>query len=174
MDTLKAMYSRKSVRSFTEEALTKEEIDTLLTAAGAAPVGMGKYDLMHLTVITDKELLNEIDANGAKFFGNPDLHPLYAPAALIIVSASSEMSAEMGNANTGAIVQNMTLAAIELGLGSVYIWGCMAGLRANPELLAKVNLPEGHTIYGSIAVGHPTEPQTERAVSADKIAVSYI
>lgn len=173
MEFVKAMSSRKSVRSYTGEALTQEQIDALLKAAYAAPVGGGQYDKMHLTVITDKALLNEIDQNGANFFGDPSIKPLHDAPILIIASASPEMGADVASANTGAIVENMSLAATDMGIGSLFIWGAMAGLRANKDLLAKIDLPEGYVIYGSMIAGKTEEQMEERSIPANKIPVSY-
>ena len=173
MEFVKTMNSRKSVRSYTGEPLTKEQIDALLKAAYAAPVGGGKYDQTHLTVITDKALIDEIDKNGANFFGDPSMHPLHNAPILIIVSASPEIGADVASANTGAIVENMSLAATDMGIGSLFIWGAMAGLRANKELLSKISIPEGYVVYGSMIAGKTEEKIEERAIPADKIAVSY-
>ena len=74
METLKAMNTRKSVRSYTG-ALSDEALQTVLKAGQAAPIGRGKYDTMHMTVIRDKSLLEEIDRAGAAFFGDMKLTP---------------------------------------------------------------------------------------------------
>lgn len=66
METLKAMNTRKSVRSYTG-ALSDEALQTVLKAGQAAPIGRGKYDTMHMTVIRDKSLLEEIDRRAPHF-----------------------------------------------------------------------------------------------------------
>ena len=174
MELLKAINSRKSVRSYTGEPLSEDQINTLLKAALAAPVGGGQFDKVHLTVVTDKELLGEIDKCCAIMFGNPDISPLHGAPVLIVVSASSEKSADVASADTGAIVENMSLAATDMGIGSLFVWGAMAAVRGNEELLAKLNLPEGYVIYGSMAAGITAEELPEREIPADKIEISYI
>ena len=69
MNTMETICSRKSVRSYTGENITADELNVILKAATASPVGMGQYDSLHLTVITNVELLNKIDAAGAALFG---------------------------------------------------------------------------------------------------------
>lgn len=174
MEMLKAMFTRKSVRSYTGEPLKQEEIDLLLTAAFSAPVGSRQFDLMHLTVITDRELLGEIDHCCAEMFGNPNISPLHNAPALIVVSASGEVNPQVASANTGAIVENMSLAATDAGIGSLFVWGAMAAVRNNAELLAKLELPEGYVIYGSLAAGATEEEFPEREIPKDKISVNYI
>lgn len=53
MNTMETICSRKSVRTYTGEQITEEQLNTILKAANAAPVGMGQYEGVHLTVITN-------------------------------------------------------------------------------------------------------------------------
>ena len=58
---LDTILKRKSVRSYTGENISKEELDILFKAASASPVGLRQYENLHLTVITNKELLDKIE-----------------------------------------------------------------------------------------------------------------
>jgi FMN reductase (NADPH) len=162
MELKKAMNIRKSVRSYTGEPVSEEQLAQVLTAAYEAPVGMGKYDSIHFTVITDKDLLTEIDANGASFFGDPSIHPLYGAPMLIVLSSDSE--GNVPSANVAMIIQNMSLAAVELGLGHCDIYGCTAGLCKNAELVKKLSLPEGFTPIASFILGPTEEVYTDREI----------
>lgn len=71
MNTMETICSRKTIRSYTGENITADELNVILKAANASPVGMGQYDSMHLTVITNEELMNKIDAAGALCLVNP-------------------------------------------------------------------------------------------------------
>ena len=53
MTMIETICSRKSIRSYTGENITAAELDVILKAANAAPVGMGQFDSLHLTVITN-------------------------------------------------------------------------------------------------------------------------
>lgn len=174
METLKTIMSRKSVRTYTGETVSEQDLDTILKAACAAPVGMGKYETVHLTVIRDKELLDEIDKVGAQVFGDPDAHPLYGAPILVVVSSLEELPTAIEGANTGTIVENMALTATELGIGSVCIWGAMLGLREKKELLAKLQLPEGFEIVGSLAIGMTEEKFEEKEILKERISINYI
>ena len=72
METLKTMTCRKSVRSY-KNTLSDADLQKILLSAQAAPIGMGKYDTMHMTVIRNAELLQELDRNAAEFFGSVSL-----------------------------------------------------------------------------------------------------
>ncbi|MFU0828573.1 MAG: Nitroreductase [Lachnoclostridium sp.] len=174
MNTLEAILKRKSVRSFSDK-LTKEELKTILKAAYASPVGRAMYENVHLTVITNKELLEKIDSNGAAFFQNPAIHPLYNAPVLIIVSAKLANSADnVGYSNCAIIVENMALAAVEMGLGACHIWGATAALSKNQELLKELKLPEGFTPCCGIVLGKTNEVYAEREIPENRIQTTYI
>lgn len=162
MELDKAMNIRKSVRSYTGEAITDKQLQKILTAAYEAPIGMGKYDSIHLTVITNKDLLNEIDAEAAKFFGSPSMHPLYGAPMLIVISSKDQ--GNVASANVGFIIQNMSLAAVEEGLGQCIIYGGTVAITQNKNTLSKLNLPEGYTPLGSITLGRTKEEYADRTI----------
>ena len=162
MSVAEVLNIRKSVRSYTGAPVTDDQLSALLAAAYAAPVGMGKYETIHLTVITNQEILDEIDANGAAFFGNPDIHPLYGAPLLIVVSSSED--GNVASANVAMIVHNMALEAVELGIGHVDIYGATAGLAANKALVDKIGIPAGFTPLGAIAAGPTDETYEAREI----------
>ena len=162
MELKQAMNQRKSIRSYTGEPVSQEQLDAILNAAYEAPIGMGRYDSIHLTVITNKDLLAQIDANAAQAFGNPKMHPLYGAPMLIVLSALDEVVTSV--ANVGITLQNMSLQAVELGLGQCLIYGAIRALNANPELVAKLGLPKGFKPRGSLVLGPTTEVYADRDV----------
>ena len=170
MELNTAMNNRRSIRSYTGESISKDELDAVLQAAYTAPVGMGKYDGIHLTIITNNELLKEIDENGAAFFGNPSLHPLYGAPMLIVISSNDP--GNVGSADVGIILQNMSLEAVELGIGHCDIYGATAALTENKELLKKLNIPDGFTPLGSIILGKTKEEYTKRDIPSSHVFAS--
>ena len=175
METLKTINTRKSVRSYTG-ALSEEALQTVLMAGQAAPVGRAKYETVHMTVIRDKELLHEIDRAGAEFFNDPERKPLYDAPCLILLSTTvaDPAAGNVPYSNAAIIVENMSLAATDLGLGSCLIWGCIAGLNQKPELVARLGLPEGQVPSCGLVLGETAEILEEREIPADRISVSYL
>ena len=175
METLKAMNTRKSVRNYTG-ALSDEALQTILKAGQAAPIGRGKYDTMHMTVIRDKEILHAIDRAGAAFFGDESLTPLYGAPCLVLVSTviADPAAANVPHSNAAVMIENMSLAATDIGIGSCLIWGCINGLNADADLVAKLGLPEGHTVCCGIVLGETEETFEERDIPADRISVTYL
>ena len=172
MTVQEAINVRKSVRSYTGEPVSEEALKAILMAGQSALIGMAKYDTIHLSVITNPELLAEIDKNAAEFFGDPKMHPLYGAPTLIVVSSSQ--TDNVGSANVAMLVHSMALTAVELGVGHMDIYGATAALAQNAELTAKLNLPEGFTPLGSLAVGKSDEAYTAKEIPADRMATDFI
>ena len=175
MEMIKTIAMRKSTRSYKTEQITSESLTTILNAGCAAPVGMGAYDSVHITVIQNSELLDKITKATASLFGNPKMKPFYgAPTLIIISSKSNDKAPTVGVANAACIIENMTLTATDLGLGSVYLWAFLSSFSADAELLKELSLPEGFVPVSAIAVGYPTEPLTAKKELKQTISINTI
>lgn len=176
MNTLDAIYSRRSIRNFNGEAITENELNEILKAAYAAPVGRAMYDTLNLTVVSNKDLLDRWEKHMAQAVGNPDLHPFYGAPTVILVSSAMPV-APMNNvnySNAATIVQNMALAATELGVGSCHIWGAVGMLNSNAELMKELSIPEGKVPCCAIALGHFDGKYELREVAENRIATNYV
>lgn len=173
---METICSRKSVRSYTGENITAEELEVILKAANASPVGMGQFDSLHLTVITNKELLAKIEASAAAMFGKPDMHPLYGAPTLILVSSRkpAPMMENVAFSNAAIMAHNMALAATELGVGACYIWGATAAMGRNPEVLAELKLPVGFIPCCAMCFGKTDDSYSLRDIPAVKIGKTII
>lgn len=76
------------------------------------------------------------------------------------------------------MIENMLLAATELGLGSLYVQGAVRAMRGTAQeskLRALLDLPEEFTPVGSAAVGYCSEQLSPRtAPKNDVTKVDYI
>jgi nitroreductase len=164
MELSEALNRRRSIRSYTGQMADAAQLEAILAAAYEAPVGMGRYEGIHLTVVTRPSLLAAIDAAAARMFGNPDAHPLYGAPMLVVVSSDAE--GNVASANVAAVIQNMSLAAVDQGVGSCYIYGATRALAQDAGLLAQLDLPEGLVPLGSIVLGKTDEKYEPRRVPA--------
>ncbi|BCN30272.1 nitroreductase family protein [Anaeromicropila herbilytica] len=57
MELMKAIVSRNSIRKYKPEQITEDELNLILKAGCAAPIGMGKYNYMHITVIQNPSFI---------------------------------------------------------------------------------------------------------------------
>ncbi|NTU88418.1 MAG: nitroreductase [Actinobacteria bacterium] len=158
METLQAISKRHSTRDFKNDQIAGEDLDLILKAANCAPVGMGAYDSMHLTVIQNPELLAEIA--GTSQGGPHSKGPFYGAPTVVLVSG--KLNARFENiqfANAACIVENILIAAADLDIQSVYLWGFIPNLLTRPELLEKLALPDGFTPLSAAALGYAAEEE---------------
>ena len=172
---LETIMKRKSVRSYTGESVSEEKLNIILKACDASPVGMKQYESLHLTVITNKELLNKIEVEAGKMFGKVDMHPLYGAPTLIVIS-SKKLPEHMANvmySNAAIMSHNIALAATSLNVGSCYIWGAIAAISNNEEIIKELKLPSGFIPCCSICLGETDEVFEEREIP-DRISKSFL
>lgn len=175
MELMKAIAIRKSTRSYKSEQISTEALDTILKTGYAAPVGMGAYNSLHLTVIQNSDLLDKITNVTREAFNNPKMSPFYGAPTLIIVSGKpNEKAPAIELANASCIIENMSLAATDMGLGHVYLLGFIYAISKNEELLKELNLPEGFVPAAAIAIGYPTEPLTAERELKQTIETNFI
>lgn len=171
MQTFENLYSRRSVRNYTGEGLSQQELAEILKSAYAAPVGRAQYDTLHITVIENQDFLARWEAAVGEATGNPDAHPFYgAPVMILVSSVVGEPPMDnVAYSNAAILVQNMALAAVELGLGSCHIWGAVRVLNTRPDLLRELPLLEGKKPCCGIILGKTDVEYTLREVAENRI-----
>lgn len=173
MNALENLYSRKSVRSYTGEAITEAELQEILKAAYAAPVGRAQYDTLQLTVISNKEYLAKVESHMGAVVGNPNLHPFYGAPTVILVSSAGPVG-NVNYSNAAIVAHNMALAATELGVGCCHIWGAVGVMNGNAELEKELNLSEGMAPCCAIALGKTNETYEVREIPENRIKTEYL
>lgn len=162
METLKTIAARRSCRAFKLGQITEEQLAALIKAGQAAPVGMKQP--VHLSVVQDPALLADIEAAAGAAMGRPDAHPLYGAPTVVIASYPKELGEALGIANTACAVQNILLAATDLGLGNIFLWTANFAFKDNTQLAVRCGIPEGYVPVSTAGVGLTDEEvQTETA-----------
>lgn len=171
MEFWKVIEKRRSVRCYTPETVAPEQLEQVLAAGSLAPVGMGAYENVHMTVVTDVDLLEKIDRAAAAKMGNPGAHPIYGVPVMVVVSTKPGKFVIPGieSANCGCIIENMMLAATNLDLGSVYLLAATDAIKQSPELVKALNLPEGFTPTASLGLGHWAEDARKGTEDANEV-----
>lgn len=150
MDFDKVLDKRVSTRKFLDEEVSKEGIEELLKAAKKSPIGHGAYDTVHLTVIRDKSLLEEMKREYNEQEGK-ESDSLFGAGLFIMVSSNKTNSCEYEDA--GCLIETMCLKATEMGLGSCYIRGLVHNLGSDAKYVKKLNLPEGFRPISGLVLG---------------------
>ena len=181
-ETIKHILERNTCRDFKDTPVKKEHIETLVKTALAAPSARN-IQPWHITVVTDKALLGEIDAEGMKILSTSEEKAMFdmlmsrggklfynAPCLILVLSDGSDW----GTLDSGILCQNVVIAAQSLGLGT-----CIVGLARIPlngpkkeEYKKRLSIPEGFEFSIGILVG---EINTGKAPhDHDQNKVSYI
>lgn len=172
MELTKIFNIRKSIRSFTGEAVSDEVLAKILSAANASPVGLGKYDSVHLTVVKSKELLEKMEHNAEAVLHMQGRSFLYQAPELVIVSTTG--SDNVSHSNAAIVAHQMVLEAVDCGVGACHIWGCTMTLGGNAELIKELGIPEGFVPSCAVALGITDEEYSERDIPKNRISVNYI
>lgn len=163
MDAIKAIETRKSARSYLDRAVGADDQKTLVTAAKSAP----KAGTFHITVVTNKELLREINdktLEAMKNSGNeflmsraalPGYMPLYGAPLLIVLSAPAEEP--YAAVNTACAATNACVAATGLGLGSCFVVSPTLALVPDKDLSGRAGVPDGFKVFCGVLAGYAGE-----------------
>lgn len=145
------IHSRKSVRQYTEETVSPEQVETMLRAAMAAPTAVN-FQPWRFVVVTEREKLDAM----AEILPYAKMLK-QAPLAIVVCGETVWMG---GNENPywqqdcAAATQNLLLAAEAIGLGAVW-----TGVYPNEELYVKLHdflgLPTTVQPFCAIPIGHP-------------------
>lgn len=175
MNFMDVLLTRRTTRSYLPQQISKSELDTLLLAAHMAPIAGAEYTNTHLTVLQNEAILSEVRSVcgrvNAETGGTRD--SFYGAPTIIFLSANGISNDKIEYSNIGCAIENMLLAATSLGLGSTYIWGCLRNLRKHPEVIARLQVPEGYEILSAVACGYPTTPLSLREPK-EYLGVNYV
>ncbi len=151
MDALEAILSRRSIRKYTKDPVTDQEIDLMLQAAMAAP-SSGNARPWHFIVIRNREKLDEIARN------HPYAGMLPQAQAAIMVCADEMLENHPGRwpQDCAAATENILLAAHALGLGAVWI-GLYPEVERNIFISKMFNLPVTVHPLSMVSLGKPNE-----------------
>jgi nitroreductase len=150
---LDVIFSRKSVRSYTGEVVSKEKLEILLKAAMAAPSGRNQQPWAFIA-ITDNTVLEKLSE------GLPYAKMLPEAGAAIVVcgySAPHERpnSKDLWDQDCAAATQNILLAAEAMNLGAV--WTAVHPYPDRQEYIRKIlDVPQEIYPFCVIPVGYPT------------------
>lgn len=164
MDVVEAIETRRSIRTYTKDPVSDDELEPLLRAAMCAPSAANAQP-WHFIVIRDRKILDEIPqiVSTAQMVRN-------APSA-IAVCADTTLEKYHGFwvQDCSAATQNLLLAATARGLGAVWI-----GVHPLEDRVRGVRhllkLPENVVPLCLISLGHPAEqPRRDERYKGSRI-----
>ena len=146
---LKNIFSRKSVRTYTDAPVSPEQVETLLKAAMAAPSGRN-LQAWRFVVVREQAVKEKLAVGFNKMIAK-------APVAIVVCGQIANDEGEPNKnwtADCAAATENMLLAAEALGLGAVWTACYPYEDRMMPAIEA-LALPDNVKPYCIVPVGHP-------------------
>jgi len=167
VDVFEAIKSRRSVRAFTNQSVSDEEVTKLIDAARWAP-SAGNIQPWEFIVVRDPKVKRGLSAAALD-------QTFIEEAPVVIVACANQLRSGRGYGgrgvnlyclqDTAAATQNMLLAAHALGLAT-----CWVGAFHEEEARKVLNIPNGVRPVAIIPVGHPAEkPEAPKRRSLSEI-----
>ncbi|MBR6306420.1 MAG: nitroreductase family protein [Bacteroidales bacterium] len=143
------IFSRKSVRSYTDQPVSPEQVETILRAAMAAPSGMNAQP-WRFVVVREQATKDKLASGFNKMIAK-------APVVIVVCGKTTNKIGGTNNnwtADCAAATENLLLAVEAIGLGAVWTACYPYDERMNPAIEA-LGLPDNVKPYCIVPVGYP-------------------
>jgi nitroreductase len=169
MELFDALNQRRCIRSYTDETVTEEEINKLISAAIRAP-SSGNRQSWRFVIIRKPETI-DVMYRAASYSTQHQKFVKQAPVNIVVCADLSLWKSvpyrERGETlfaiqDTAAAIQNLLLAACEMNLGA-----CWVGLFDEDRVRQALNIPKHIRPMAIIPVGHhksKTKPTPRKAM----------
>jgi nitroreductase len=164
MNVIDAIKMRKSIRSFLDKPVEDAKLNTVLEAGRLAPSAANRQEWRFL-VIREPETRNRIAmaAGRQKFVGE-------APIIIVACAETDNKMMRCGQLSypidVAIALDHMTLAAVELGLGTCWIGNF------DDQLVKKIlGIPDEIHVVQLLPLGYPEDPSV---IEKDRLAVEKI
>ena len=154
---LECIKTRRSVRKYKDQAVSKDLLKQIVEAGLYAASGKGKQAPVIIT-ITNKDLISEITKVNAEIMGSPNTDTFYGAPVIILVAGSLKANEKTAFADGTLALGNMMIAAQSLGLGACWINRAKEGLKFDvyKDIFHSIGLNADEFIgVGHLALGYP-------------------
>ncbi len=163
MEVIQALKGRRSIRKFTDEAVSHELIEKIIDSARFAPSWKNTQTARYV-VVEDRDLISRIASEGTLGFEHNKGIIEGAPALVIVTSINKRsgyerdgsFSTSKGNEwqmfDAGAASEAFCLSAYAEGVGSVIL-----GIFDEKKVAEIIGLGEDRTVSALIPIGIPAE-----------------
>ncbi len=175
--TIEVLKTRRSVKKFNDELVSKDDLEKIMSAAVNAPTGMNAQS-PKILVTQKKEVIERFSKWNKSFYPSEfqeklpgDFDPLYNASTLIIVLADKTVNTYVEDASL--VIGNILNAASSLGIGSCWIHRAKEEFESlqGKELLKVWGLSENYAGVGHVVLGYPCD---DFNVSKKKIKDDFV
>jgi nitroreductase len=164
MDLLEGIYTRRSVRKYTEEPVEDKELHEIVKAGTWAPSGLNNQP-WRFVIVKNHEVLEAM----AKLTRYDHIVGRAAAAIAVFLDTSAMYHEVKDHQAMGACIQNMLLAAHALGLGAVWLGEILNKADRVKKLLG---VPDEMELMAVVALGHPaSRDQVSRRKGLSEVVI---
>ncbi len=147
MDLLEGLHTRRSIRTYTAEPVTREQLREIIKAGTMAPSGMNNQPWRFVT-IQNKETLQKL----SKLTKYSHIIGKAAACIAVFIDKTAMYNEVKDHQSMGACIQNLLLAAHGMGLGAVWLGEILKSAKEVRELCG---LSHDLELMAVVALGHP-------------------
>lgn len=162
MDLLEGIYTRRSIRRYTDQPVDRDQLIEIVKAGTWAPSGRNNQPWRFVIVTNEEARKNLAKQTKYNFIieGSP-------ACIAVFVDRNAMYNDVKDHQAMGACIQNMLLAAHALGLGAVWLGEILKNADAVRDLLG---VPHEMELMAVVALGHPSSQKH----SSDRKDVSEV
>lgn len=151
-ETLKTLTERRSIRSFSDKQVPREDIEKILQAGLYAPTGRNTRDTLFL-VVTNKELRDRLSKMNASVMGS-ESDPFYGAGTVIVVFADRSRTTTVEDGSCA--MANLMNAAFSLGIDSCWIHRAREVFESDSgrEIARSFGIPDEYIGIGNCILGY--------------------
>lgn len=151
---MELLLKRRSVRNYTEETVSEQDLNRILSAGLSSPSGRNRKP-WELLVVRDRQLLEQLShcrVGAAR---------MLADAGCAILVFADREKTDVWTEDCSIVMSNMHLMASALGLGSCWIQGrnreAENGNTTDVYCRKLLSVPDGYVLEAILSVGVPAE-----------------
>lgn len=164
MNLYEGIQKRRAIRKYEKRSIEKEKIEKLLRAAMQAPSAANQQP-WEFIVVENKETLEKLSE--AHLYAKPVKE---APLAILVLSKREDdlIFPQYWQQDLAAATENILLAAVELGLGAVWMGVAPEEDRMN-YIKELFQLPQGVKAFAMLSVGYSSDNKVVDRFDASRI-----
>lgn len=183
-DTLNTIQKRYSCRGFSDKQISSADIRSIGMAGIMAPSAMNRQG-WHVTLVNDRALISEIEAEGMRVMSAmPDKSAyerikgrggklFYDAQAVAFIAVKDGATNRYAGVDLGIVAQNISLAATSLGIDNCHcgmVAFCFAGGRAD-EFKKKLQIPDDFECNYGVLLGYGKQAGTPHTPDEAKLTI---
>jgi nitroreductase len=159
METWEAIRARRNVRTYTDQAITDEDLDRILEAGWRAPSASNRQRWEFIAV-TDKA---QLEALGEVWRGARHIPGAQAAIVLLVPEPEEERFVTLDRYDLGQATYAILLAATDLGIGSGH-----SSIGDQDRAREILGFPPGYLAAYIVGLGYPADRPLRPIVKPDR------